>query len=167
AIISARRGLNRDFQSYLFGDILTINEAELTAMIILFLIAFAFLWLTYNKLLIIGLHEDLAYSKGINTTLYEYIFAALLAVAVTFGIRAVGLLLVTALLILPAASARNVARSSGALFWWSVALALFSGLLGLGISLRWNIATGASVIIVSSGLFLVTNLWIFIRQRRG
>jgi zinc transport system permease protein len=159
AIISARRGLSRDLQSYLFGDILTINETELIAMIILFVISVWFLWHTYNKLLIIGLNEDLAFSKGIRTTLYEYSFAVLLAIVVTFSIRAVGLLLVTALLILPAASARNMARSSGALFWWSIIFAFLSGIIGLAGSLMIDIATGAAVIIVAAIFFVLTNIW--------
>ena len=167
AIISVRRGLSRDLQSYLFGDVLTINEAELTAMIALFVVAFIFIWLTYNKLLMIGLHEDLASSKGFNTTLYEYAFSAILAIVVTFSIRAVGLLLVTALLILPAASARNMARSSGALFWWSILFSLISGVLGLAGSLIWNMATGASVILAASALFVLTNLASFIRHMKG
>lgn len=166
AIISARRGLSRDLQSYLFGDILTINEIELTAMILLFLVAVIFIWSTYNKLLMIGLHQDWAFSKGINTTLYEYSFAALLAIVVTFSIRAVGLLLVTAMLILPAASARNIARNSGTLFWWSSALAFVSSLLGLIASLAWNIATGAAVILVASAIFFGTSLYNLARVRR-
>jgi zinc transport system permease protein len=159
AVISVRRGLNRDLQSYLFGDILTINESELTAMIVLFLIAAVYIWTTYNRLLFIGLHEDLAFSKGLKTILYEYSFASLLAIVVTFSIRAVGLLLVTAMLILPAASARNIARSSGAFFWWSIVFAFLSGLFGLIGSLLWNIATGASVILIASVFFLITSLW--------
>lgn len=158
AIISVRRGLNRDLQSYLFGDILTINEVELTAIIILFIAGVIFIWMTYNKLLLIGLHEDLAFSKGLNTELYQYLFAALLAIVVAFSIRAVGLLLVTALLILPAASARNMARSAGSLFWWAMIFAFFSGILGLAGSLVWNIATGASVILAASFFFLITSL---------
>ncbi len=167
AIISARRGLSRDLQAYLFGDILTITEVELTAMILLFIISAAFIWLTYNRLLFVGLHDNLASSKGINTTVYEYTFAALLAVIVAFSIRAVGLLLVTALLVLPAASARVLARSAGALFWWSVVLALFSGITGLIVSLMINIATGAAVILVASLLFFLSNLWSLARQKRG
>jgi len=135
AIISARRGLTRDLQSYLFGDILTITESELTAMILLFIVAIIFIWFTYNRLLMIGLHHDWAFSKGLNTALYEYSFAALLAIVVTFSIRAVGLLLVTAMLILPAASARNIARNSGTLFWWSAAFAFISAVLGLSFNL--------------------------------
>lgn len=166
AIISARRGLSRDLQSYLFGDILTITETELTAMILLFLLAVVFIWRTYNKLLMIGLHQDWAFSKGVNTTLYEYSFAALLAIVVTFSIRAVGLLLVTAMLILPAASARNIARNSGTLFWWSGTLAFISSLLGLIASLAWNIATGAAVILVASAIFFGTSLYNLLRYRR-
>ncbi|SYZ74687.1 conserved membrane hypothetical protein [Candidatus Zixiibacteriota bacterium] len=166
AIISARRGLSRDLQSYLFGDILTITEPELTAMIILFVLSIAYIWLTYNRLLFVGLHENLAASKDINTTFYEYSFAALLAIVVAFSIRAVGLLLVTALLILPAASARILARNSGMLLWWAVVLGALSGLMGLAISLAVDIATGAAVILVASAFFLLANLWrLLIRNR--
>ncbi len=159
AIISIRKGLNRDLQSYLFGDILTINEMELIAIVILFIVGVIFIWLTYNKLLFIGLHEDLAFSKGLNTALYQYLYAGLLAIVVAFSIRAVGLLLVTALLILPAASARNMARSAGSLFWWAMTFAFFSGILGLAGSLVWDIATGASVILAASFFFFITSLW--------
>ncbi len=167
AIISVRRGLNRDLQSYLFGDILTINEIELTAMIFLFILGIIFIWLTYNKLLLIGLHEDLAFSRGLKTTLYQYIYAALLAIVVAFSIRAVGLLLVTALLILPAASARNMARSAGTLFWWAMIFAFLSGILGLAGSLVWDIATGASVILAASAFFLITNFWRMLKVSRS
>jgi len=114
----------------------------------------------------IGLHHDWAFSKGLNTALYEYSFAALLAIVVTFSIRAVGLLLVTAMLILPAASARNIARNSGTLFWWSAAFAFTSAVLGLIASLAWNIATGAAVILVASALFFATSLHNLGRSRQ-
>jgi zinc transport system permease protein len=88
----------------------------------------------------------------------QYFFAGLLALVVMFSVQAVGVLLVTAMLIVPAAAARNVARSAGAMFWWAMLVSLSSAVAGLFISAQdWaRTATGATIIIVACGWFLLS-----------
>ena len=165
ALISAKGGLTRNLQSVLYGDILSLTDKDLVVQFIFFLVIMIYLYVAYNRLFFIGLHQTLAHAQGINVKLYEYSFAALLSILVAFSIRAVGLLLVTAMLILPAASSRNVAKTAGGLFWWALLFAVISCIIGLFGSIAWNTATGATVILAASGCFLLTNVWLLVSKK--
>jgi len=165
AIISARGELTRSLNAILYGDILSISDNELFMQFVLFTVILIYLYYSYNRLFFIGVNQALAHAQGIKVKFYEYSYAALLSILVAFSIRAVGLLLVTAMLILPAASARNMAKSAGGLFWWSVFFALISGIAGLFASIILNTATGASVILAASVCFLFSNIYLLIGKK--
>lgn len=156
AIISTRRDLFQTLSGFLFGDVLTITETEITVTLILFAGIFIFMAFGYNRLLLSGLNAPLACSQDIPVNTYSYIFSTILATVVIIGIRTVGILLITALLIVPAASARNVSTNACQMFWYSLGLAWISGIAGLAGSFYTDIATGAFVILVASFCFLVT-----------
>jgi zinc transport system permease protein len=109
-------------------------------------------------LLVIGLNLDLARTRGIATRLYDYLFAILVVLVVTATIRISGLLLVTALLVVPAATARNVSRSAGQVFWYSAGVGLLSGIGGLALSIGYNIAASAAIILFGVGCFGISLL---------
>ena len=155
AIVSRDRSLARDLQRFLYGDILTISDGQILCLIGLFVVLLAFQAFSYNHLLYIGLNPTLAQAHRIRVAAHQYLFAGLLALVVMFSVQAVGVLLVTAMLIVPAAAARNVARSAGAMFWWAQAISLSSAVAGLLISAQdWaSTATGATIILVASGWF--------------
>jgi len=88
--------------------------------------------------------------------LLEVSFALVVALVVTTTIRAVGILLVTALLVVPAAAARNIARGTASAFWLAVAIALLSGILGIVTSFYLDTATGATIVLYASLGFAVT-----------
>jgi zinc transport system permease protein len=155
-IVSARSGLVRYFEGVLFGDILAISNSDLWVMLGLCTLVALFQWIGFNRLLLLSMNQPLAHSRGIKTTLWELGFGLLLALLVMISLRVVGLLLVTALLVVPAAAARNLARSAGALFWWAITLAGASSLGGLYLSFHWGSATGASVILVGVGFFVAS-----------
>ncbi len=156
AIISARKGLYQALSSFLFGDVLTITENEIALTLVLFIGVFIFMAFSYNRLLLSGLNEPLAYSQDIPVNIYGYVFSIILAVVVTIGIRTIGILLITALLIVPAASARNVSGNARQMFWYSLAFAWISGIAGLLISFYTDMAAGASIILVGSFCFFTT-----------
>lgn len=158
AMVSRSPSLARDMQIFLYGDILTINDSQLVALSALFVCLATFLYIAYNHLLYIGLHPGLARAHRVRTACYQYIFAALLALLVMFSVRAIGVLLVTALLIVPAAAARNLARSAGAMFWWALTIGTSSAVAGLILSAQpWaRTATGATIILVACGWFLLS-----------
>jgi zinc transport system permease protein len=158
AIISAQKGLTRNLQSYLYGDLLAISEEELLWMGTLLLSVGAYLFFAFNKIMLLGVHEGFAKSMGVPVRALEISFALVVALVVTTAIRAVGILLVTALLVVPAAAARNVARGAVSAFWTAVAVAMVSGLAGIATSYYLDTATGATVVLFAAAIFALTTL---------
>lgn len=163
-IISARKSLTRDLQSYLYGDVLSVSDFEVLGMLLLFAVCFAFLLRYFNQLFLIGINERLAKAQGIRVRALEFAYALLLSLVVAVAIRVIGLLLVTAMLVVPAATARNLARSVRAMFWISIGVGLASGLAGLAASYAWNSATGATIILIASACFLVSQVLASVRR---
>ncbi|MFO7842526.1 MAG: iron chelate uptake ABC transporter family permease subunit, partial [Bacteroidales bacterium] len=110
---------------------LTVSGFEILGILALFLVCLAFFFFYFNDLFLLGINERLAKSQGVRVRLLEYVYAFLLALVVTVSIRVVGLLLVTAMLVVPAAAGRNMARSVKGMFWWSVGISLVAGVAGL------------------------------------
>jgi zinc transport system permease protein len=158
AVVSRERSVARDLQRFLYGDILTIGNGEILCLMGLFLSLMAFQVYSYNRLLYIGINPTLAKAHRVQVAGYQYTFASLLALIVMFSVWAVGVLLVTAMLIVPAATARNFARSAGAMFWWAMLVSVTSAIAGLLISAQdWaSTATGATIILVSCLWFLAS-----------
>lgn len=155
AVVSRDRHAARDLQRFLYGDILTIDHDSLVCLQILFVVIMLFQAWGYNRMLYIGLNPMLAEAHKVRVAAYQFVFAGLLSLVVIFAVWAVGVLLVTALLIVPAATARNLARSAGTMFWWALLVSLTSAVTGLLISAQdWaRTATGATIILVACGWF--------------
>ena len=158
AVISREHAIARDVQQFLYGDILTISEGDIHFLLALFLLFVIFELLAFNNLLYASASGTIARAHGIRAALCEYLFAALLALVAMFSVWGVGVLLVTALLIVPAAAARSLALSACGMFWWSIAIGLASALGGLVLSMQpWmRAATGACVILVGCACFVVS-----------
>ena len=155
-LILARGGKFAKYSSLLIGDVLAVTPSDLL-WLLLALIGTIVLWaLLYNSLLLTSVDSFLARSRGIKTRLVECAFVVMVAVAVMLSIRWVGVMLINALLILPAAAGRNLARSSRQHAVWSVVLALFSGLLGLTLSYYLDTSAGASIVLVSALCYAVS-----------
>ena len=144
-----------NLETFLIGNILTIRTGELAVLILFFVAAMVFEFVAYNRLMFIGLNGTLAQTVGLRVKTYEYCFAVLLALVVMFSIRAVGVLLVTALLVIPAAAARNLARSAGGVFWWGLGIALSSAVGGLILSDVLGTATGATIVLATACWFVL------------
>ena len=160
AVVSRDRSVARDLQQFLYGDILTISNTDILCLVVLFLVVLLFQSRAYNRMLYIGISPTLAKTHRVQVALYQYTFAALLSLIVMFSVWAVGVLLVTALIIVPAAAARNFARSAGDMFWWSLIIGITSAITGLIISAQdWaQTATGATIILVACAWFVVSSL---------
>lgn len=154
-ILSKGGGFNK-YSDFLIGDILSITANEI---IVLFgiLIITLFLWFSiFNKLMLISVNHSLARSRKVNVKLYEIIFIMILAVIVTFCIRWVGLLIINALLILPAATARNIAKNMKQYVGISVLVSLVSGISGLIASYYLDTASGSTIILVSAAIYFLS-----------
>jgi zinc transport system permease protein len=156
-ILSRGGGFNK-YSGYLIGDLLSITPNEIILLALVF-VAVLILWgLTYNKLLLISVNQSLAHSRGINVRLYEIIFAVIMAVTVTISIQWVGILIITSLLVLPAAAARNISKNTRQYTVISVSITSVAGIAGLIFSYYWGTATGATIVLVAAFFYLVTFL---------
>lgn len=167
AVVSRAPGIGRQIQQYLYGDILTITSAEIAVLAILLAVIVIFEILGWNRMLALALSPSLARVDGVSAGFWQYVFAGLLALVVMFCVRAVGVLLVTAMLIVPAAAARNLARDMRGMFWYSILVAASSGAAGLWLSAQEWLATasGATVILVACAWFAVSSLVAKARKR--
>lgn len=156
-ILSIRGGFAK-YSVYLIGDLLSIGTTDLLILIIVFIVVIVLWFLLFNKLLMISVNQSLARSRGINVRLYDYLFTMIMAVIVTISIQWVGILIISSLLILPAAAARNISKNMRQYHIYSVSIAVVSGLSGLILSYFQGTATGATIVVISSAFFAVTFL---------
>jgi len=139
--------------NYLVGDVLSITAAGLAGLAVALLatVALALRW--FNALALTGLNISLAGSRGVRVAWVQTGFAVLVAIAVTMVIPWIGLLLINAFLVLPAAAARLLARNMGQYLLWAVGLALIAGVGGLISSYYWDTPTGATIVLWSVGFY--------------
>ena len=155
-MVMSHGGSFAKFSPLLIGDILSITPADLGGLLAVnafVLIGWVFL---FNRLLLLSVNASLARSRGISTIAVESVFAALLAIVVAVSIQWVGILIINALLVLPGAAARNIARSVKEYHVASVALALLSGLIGLFTAYYFGIAAGAAIVAVAAVFFFAS-----------
>jgi len=155
AILSMRGGFNK-YSVYLIGNLLSISSTDLIMLAVVFVIVII-LWTTvFNKLLLVSINQSLASSRRINVQFYKYLFNLTMAVVVTISIQWVGILIISSLLILPAAAARNIAQNMRQYHIYSVSIAIISGLSGLVLSYFLGTASGAAIVLISAIFFLAT-----------
>ncbi len=156
AILSREGGFGRKYVKYLIGDILTITPGELWGALAL-VAAVGGLWLLYfNRFLLAFTNRSLAKSRGVNVWLADAIFATAVAVVVTVSLRWVGLLVVNSLLILPAATARNIARGTKQYMIAALVVSVASGVFGLISSYYLRTAAGATIVLFCMAFFLAS-----------
>ena len=144
------------YNKYLIGDILSITPGEI-GLLALILVAVLVLWaLLSNRLTLTVVYPQLASSRGIPTGLSQTLFSAAIALVVTLTISSVGLLILNSLLVLPGASARNVAKNMHQYHIFSVLFALIAGILGLILSYIWGVSAGAAISLTLALIFAVT-----------
>ena len=154
-IMSYGGGFNK-FSSFLIGDVLSITDDDLQALVIVFVLVIIAWALLFNRLLVLSINSSFARSRGISTFWAEGLFAAILAVVVSISIQWVGILIINALLVLPAAAARNVTRNVKQYHVVSVLIALFAGFTGLILAYYFNMAAGATIVVLSAAIFFFT-----------
>ncbi len=154
----SQNGKFNTYSSYLVGDIISISPTEILYVFLATIFVYTFWYLTFNKLNVISINTTLAKSKGINVKKIDNIFVVLIAVMVMISIRWIGILLINSLLILPAASSRNIAKNMRQYHLFAVLISLFSGIAGLIISYYFNMGTGPIIVLISGAIYFVTLL---------
>lgn len=155
-VVLSRGGNFSKYSGLLVGDILSITIIEMGFLFLIFLITILFWFLSFNKLNAISVSESLARSKNVNISRMEDYFSIIIAIIVMFSVKWVGILIINALLILPAAASRNISSNVREYHLFSLLISLFSGVSGLIISYYIGTATGPTIVIVAAIIFFIT-----------
>lgn len=155
-VILSRGGDFARYTNFLIGDMLAVTPSDLAWLGVLAAAVAAMFFFFFNRLLLATLSPALARSRARHSGAAELAFACLLAVVVTCALPWIGILVINALLILPAAAARNLARNTAQFFGWALAVALAAGITGLIASFYASTATGATIVLAAMAIYLLT-----------
>jgi zinc transport system permease protein len=145
-----------DINGYLFGDLLAVNREDLITMAIGAAIVLAVLSRMWRGLLAASVSEELAQVEGYPVARLRLLFMVLLAVVIAGAMKLVGVLLITALLIIPAAAARPFSRSPAQMAGFATIISMLSVALGLGFSYQMDTPAGPSIVLTSSLFFVIS-----------
>ncbi len=151
--VSFLSGIRIDLMAYLFGDILAVSKSDLIviwggAALVVALIAWR-----WSALLAATLNEELAYASGLNPRREQLVLTLTLAITVAVAIKVVGVLLIAALLVIPAATARNLARTPEAMAIFAAALGAISAVAGLRAAYIFDTPAGPSIVCIAALFF--------------
>ena len=163
--VSFLSGVRIDLMAYLFGDILAVSQDDLAVIWGGAVLVVALIGWRWSALLTCTLNRDLAQAEGINPKREQLVLTLALALIVALGIQIVGAILIAALLIIPAAAARNFANTPEAMALIAAAFGACATLGGLAASLHWDTPTGPSIICCAAALFFTSTLLGALRGR--
>lgn len=153
------QGFNINLMSYLFGDLLAVDRSDLVLMYVSVAIILLVFSRILSPLISMSVNEELARVDGVAVEKIRFVFMILLALVIAIALKVVGILLITALLIIPAATARLFSKSPKQMVLMSVLMAIVAVVLGLYSSLNWDFPTGPAIVVSSSLLFFLSRIF--------
>lgn len=155
-VISLMNSIRIDLMGYLFGDLLSITMFDVYQILICVVIIGILLIWRWNQFLFITVSEELAFSHGINVPLTKFMLTILLALTIGIAMKFVGALIITALLIIPAATAKYYAKNPESMALFAILIGMLSILGGILFSLIYDTPTGPSVVLSNTCLFFIS-----------
>ena len=165
--VSFLSGVRIDLMAYLFGDILAVSRTDLAVIwggALLVVVIIVWRW---AALLTSTLNEDLAYASGYDPKKEQLLLTICLAITVAVAIKVVGVLLIAALLIIPAATARVIARTPEAMATFAAIIGALSGIAGLRGAYVFDTPAGPSIVCVAAFMFAIMNAAQYLQSVRG
>ena len=148
-ITSVKKGFNTDVYNYMFGSILAMSFADIIISLVLAVVVIGLFILFYNRIFLITVDETFASASGINVNLYQFLISFLTALTVVVGMKMMGTLLISSLVIIPAATAKKISRSFKSLVVNSSIISVICFILGMISSVLFDIPTGAGIVAAS------------------
>lgn len=145
-------------ESILFGSILTVNDLDMNVLLVVAAITVAVGLPLYNRMLLASLNPQLAQVRGVNVQAIEYVFILLVTILTVACVKIVGAVLVEALLLIPAATARNLCRSLRSFVWTTMVIATFCCIVGILVPMQWDIPvpSGGAIVLVAAVCFVLS-----------
>ena len=154
-VISMTTGMNTDVYNYMFGSILAMSSGDVRMSVLLSAAVLILYILFYHKIFAITFDETFALATGVKANLYNTLIAVLTAVTIVLGMRMMGALLISSLIIFPALTSRRVCRTFKSVVINSAVIAVVCLFIGITVSYVWATPAGASVVIVNIGALLI------------
>jgi ABC-type Mn2+/Zn2+ transport system permease subunit len=146
-LIGLRKLYTADLMTYLFGSILAVTPQDLVFMAALSLLIMGFVALSYKELIYYSFDPHMAWASGLTTTFLHYALLTMLALTIVASVKVVGVVLVSAFLVIPGATARLVTGRFGTMMAVAVGFGILSAFLGLYVSHLYDVPTGATIVI--------------------
>jgi ABC-type Mn2+/Zn2+ transport system permease subunit len=153
ALISLSPIYQQNLMGYLFGNILSVGPADLWILLGLLGGSLGVLALFFKEFLFLGVDEEAAKAAGLPAAFLSYLLLTILALTIVAAMKLVGIILVSAFLVIPAATGQTLGRSVRGMVFFSVAVALVSVFMGLWLSWIWSLPSGASIVLFAAALF--------------
>lgn len=166
-VIGFFKGFRADLLAFLFGDILALQGTDVLLAWILSALVLILLALSWRPVVLSTLHRDLASVEGVRVVQTDLLFLVLVALVVAVSIKIAGVILVSALLIVPAAAAQNLARSFRGMVVWSIGISLLAFGGGIVGSFAGNLPSGPTIVLAAAILFALSFLSRAQRSSRG
>jgi zinc transport system permease protein len=164
-LLASMEDMRTDLIGYLFGDVLALSDNDVIAVAVISLVILALTASLWNRLLATTLSPDIARAEGRYSALAETGLLILIAVLVAIGLRVVGALLIVALIIIPPAAARPLARTPAAMAIIAAVLAALSAPAGLSAAYFADVPAGPAIVLAATLFFLLTGAWEMLRRR--
>lgn len=162
--IGLSRRYNVDLFGYLFGNILAVTRGDLLLVVILAPTVFLLILSLFKELLFLSFDEEVAQVSGVAVSPVYYLFLLAMAITIVIAIKLIGIVLVSALLVFPAATARQFTNNYRGMVLYSVAVGVISTILGLFLSYQLDLASGATIVLFAGALFFIS---LFCARLRG
>ena len=162
-IASLAKGFNVDLFSYLFGSILFINNSEVLISFLLATSIVVLIIVFYNDLFSLTFDENFASISGVKVKKINYLLSVFTSVTIVLGIRIVGTLLISSLIVFPSVSALQISRGFKETLIYSAIFSLIAVTIGIILSYIFNLPTGALIVLVNGVIFIGTMVWKKIR----
>ncbi len=165
AVVSVTTGMNTDVSNYMFGSILSLSRADAMLSIALSVIVLVMFALLYPRIFAVTFDESFARATGTNADRYNTVIAVLTAVTVVIGMRMMGALLISSLIIFPALTSMRLCRSFKSVVLCSAAVSVVCFVLGMIASYAFELPSGASVVIINIIAFITFSLAALLKRR--
>ncbi|NLV98259.1 MAG: metal ABC transporter permease [Clostridiaceae bacterium] len=162
-LISVTKGMNTDVFSFMFGSILSLSDSDMILSVVLSVVVVLFYLISYNKIFAVTFDEVFAESSGISSNFWNSVLAVLAAVTIVLGMRMMGALLISSLIIFPPITAMRLFGSFKQVSIVSVLVSVATFLIGIFSSYALNLPTGPAIVIANILFFLFFS---FLRQLR-
>lgn len=155
-VTAITKGFNIDVCNYMFGSILAMTNQDVILSVVLSIIVIIAYIIFYNRLFLITYDEEYAKASGINVTFYQFIIALITALVIVIGMRLMGTLLISSLIVFPAIISKRLTNSFKGLVIASAIVSVICFVIGIFVSFYMNLPTGASIVAVNMVLLIIT-----------